>query len=266
VEAMSWRSKVTVGQLTLIAVFLLAWQYLPEVKSISHSSNLFNTFFVSSPSRIAVSIWDLLTGSNGSFLIWTYLEPTLYASLFGTAVGITTGAALGLLLSNSAFASAVLRPFVVAANATPRIAFVPIVVLLVGPSLTADVVLAILVVFFLAFFNAYEGGRSVTPEMLHNAELLGANRWRIAWYVRGPLAVAWTIAGLPITLSFALLTVVTSEVLTGYPGMGRLLSDSQQTADASLTFAVVIVLAVVGVLTIILADLLRSRVLHWWGK
>jgi NitT/TauT family transport system permease protein len=263
---MNWRTKVLSTQVVLAAAFILAWQYLPKINAVRNSANLFNPFFVSSPSAIALRLQDTFTGANGGPLVWTYLGPTLYASLVGTAIGITTGAALGLLLSNSAFSSAVLRPFVVAVNATPRIALVPIIVLLWGPTLEANVVLAVLVVFFLAFFNAYEGGSSVTPEMIHNAGLLGANRWRIMWYVRRPLAVAWTVAGLPITLTFAILTVVTSEVLTGYPGMGRLLSDASTTADASLTFAVVIVLAAVGVLTVALAGIVRNRLLHWWGR
>jgi len=137
---------------------------------------------------------------------------------------------------------------------------------LLAPISPLSVVLAVFVVFFVAFFNAYEGGSSVTPEMLYNARLLGGNRARILLQIRGPYAVAWMIAGLPLTITFALLTVVTGELLTGYPGMGQLLGDATSTANAPLTFAVVIVLAVVGVAVVLLADLARNRVLHWWAR
>jgi NitT/TauT family transport system permease protein len=122
------------------------------------------------------------------------------------------------------------------------------------------------VVFFVAFFNAYEGGTSVRPELVQNARLLGADNWRILTRIRLPFVVAWTLASLPLSVTFAVITVVTAEILTGVPGMGSLLGTAAVTGNSALTFAVVIALAVVGITITLAADALRARVLHWWGQ
>jgi NitT/TauT family transport system permease protein len=258
--------RTLIPQVLLLVVLLLGWEFVPQIPWLSSNSNFFNPFFVSSPSRIAARLVGLATGSGDSVLVWSYLWPTIYASAMGTAIGMAGGAALGVLLSNFAWLSAILRPFVVGINATPRVALVPVIVLLFGPTLTASVVIAVLVVFFIAFFNAYEGGTSVVPELVFNSQLLGGSRWQILRRVRLPYAVAWTIAGLPVTVTFAILSVVTAEVLTGYPGMGRLLLVATSTAEASLTFSVVVILAAVGLITVWFADEVRARILHWWAR
>jgi NitT/TauT family transport system permease protein len=143
---------------------------------------------------------------------------------------------------------------------------VPIIVIVFGPTSTSCVIISVLVVFFVAFFNAYEGGTSVRPELVQNARLLGADNWRILTRIRLPFVVAWTLASLPLSVTFAVITVVTAEILTGVPGMGSLLGTAAVTGNSALTFAVVIALAVVGITITLAADALRARVLHWWGQ
>lgn len=260
------RWRVLLVQGTLLVIFLAAWEFLPKIGALSSRSNLFDSFFVSSPSHIFDALRDLILARNGSVSIWEYLWPTLYASVLGTIIGMGIGAVLGLVLSNFDFASAVFKPLVIAANATPRIALIPIIVLLFGPSLTSSIVVAVLVVLFVAFFSAYEGGRAIPPPMLENARLLGASRWSVMTSIRLPHTLAWTLTSLPLGITFAVISVVTAELLTGYPGMGKLIQDASITADAATTFAVVIVLAVVGLAVVLAADQIRNRVLHWWGK
>ncbi len=149
---------------------------------------------------------------------------------------------------------------------TQEVALVPIVVIVFGPTSTSCVIISVMVVFFVAFFNAYEGGTSVREELVHNARLLGASHWRVLTVIRLPFVMAWTLASLPLSVTFAVITVVTAEILTGVPGMGSLLGTAAVTGNAALTFAVVIALAVVGIAITLAADAIRARVLHWWGQ
>jgi NitT/TauT family transport system permease protein len=197
--------------------------------------------------------------------MWHYIWPTFSAALLGTTIGVALGAACGLVLSNWRFASQVLHPFVVAVNAVPRVALIPIVVILVGPTYRASVIMAITVVFFVSFFSAYEGGLSVSPRLLENAQVLGGRRWQIMVHIRLPFVLAWTLASLPLALTFSILTVVTAEILTGYPGMGKLIVTAQALAQSSLIFAVVVVLSILSLVVVGCASLLKRRVLHWWG-
>jgi len=123
-----------------------------------------------------------------------------------------------------------------------------------------------MVVFFVAFFNAFEGGRTVAPHLLDNSSILGASRWQLMWHVRMRYVLAWALAALPLGATFAITTAVTAEILTGYAGMGALITEASSAADASLTFSVVVVLSVVGLGVYGASELLKRRVLYWWGK
>jgi NitT/TauT family transport system permease protein len=259
------RLRVHAYQLLTLIVILASWQFLPLIPFLKQF-HLFDSFFVSSPSRIVAMLADLMTGANGTFVIWPYIWPTVAAALIGVAVGMIIGSTLGLLLSNSVMLSEVFRPFVVAANAVPRIALIPIIILLVGPTFQASVVNSILVVFFVVFFNAFEGGRSVAPHLLQNAELLGASGRQVMLLVRAPYVLAWTLAVLPLAATFGIISVVTGEIFSGFRGLGRLVYTASATADSTLTFSVVIVLSIVGVIVVGIAEQFKQRVLHWWGR
>ncbi|WP_107775045.1 ABC transporter permease [Nocardioides sediminis] len=260
------RLVINLMRLLVVAVLLAAWEFLPKIEALQETSKVFDPFFVSSPSRVFEQMQAMFTGSDGTFQIWDYAWPTIWASLVGTVIGMALGALCALVLSNFEMLSDIFRPFLIAANATPRVALIPIVVILVGPSATATITISVLVVFFVAFFNAYEGGRSVKPELVQNARLLGASQLQIVRTIRFPYVLAWTLASLPLAVTFAVITVVTAEILTGVQGMGKLLSTASTTANATLTYAVVIVLSVLGVVIVVAADLIRARLLHWWAK
>ena len=253
-------------QLAIVAGFILLWEYLPRIDWLSERYKFMDPFFISSPTEVARTLGELIMGSNGRPSLWPYARETVTAALLGTGIGTLLGAGCGLVLSHSDRANEVLRPLIVALNAVPRIAIIPIFVILFGPSLTAGVVTAVTVVFFVVFFNAYEGGRSVPPEMLQNARLLGASHMQIMLRFRWPYTLAWTIASLPNAIAFGLLIVVTTEILSGTAGLGRLILDSTTSLQADLTFAVVIVLSVVGIVFVALTGLLRRRWLHWWTQ
>ena len=259
------RPRVLFLQCALIAILLLAWQFVPAIPGVSQRWAFLDPFFISSPTRVASQLVDLATGRSGNATLWLFVWATVSSALVGTLIGVVTGAAAGLLLSNDERINQVLRPLLVAFNAVPRIALIPIVVIILGPSMSASVVTAVLVVFFVVFFNAFEGGRTVPAQVLENARVMGARPWQIMREIRFKYVVAWTFAALPNAVSFGLVSVVTAEILTGYAGMGRLLVVALNSASASLTFAVVIFLSVVGIVLVAVSEIAKRRYLHWWN-
>jgi NitT/TauT family transport system permease protein len=259
------RVGVLAAQLLVLAVFLAAWQWLPTIDALSHRTHLLDSFFISSPSKIFQQLVDLVTGHNDSVKIWPYLWPTIVASLGGLVIGAVTGGAVGLILGSSEYLSRVFTPFVVAVNAIPRIALIPIVVIVVGPTLKASIIVSVMIVFFVVLFNANEGAKSPPAALLQNARIMGASGRQIMLGIRAPYAGVWVIAALPVSATFSIIAVVTAELITGYNGLGRLVSTASSTADSTLTFAVVVVLSALGLVVVGLTSLMSRRVLHWWA-
>lgn len=257
------RSVVTSIQIALVLGFLAFWQWVPGIPGVQSAVPFLDPYFISSPSRVIAQLWALLRGA-GTVSVWPYFFATLTSSLVGIALGALLGAVVGLLLSNSVFLSEVCRPFLVAMNAIPRIALIPIIVMICGPTQQASVVTAILIVFFIVFFNAYEGGRSVPVHVIQNVQMLGASPTQVMMRIRLRYVQAWSFAALPNAVSFGLMAVVTAEILTGAKGLGRLLLESVTTVQSSLTFAVVLILSVVGLILVVGTDALTKRMLRWW--
>jgi NitT/TauT family transport system permease protein len=252
------------AQLAILLVLLAAWQWLPKIDVLSRRYRFLDPFFISSPQLIVKQLDAMIRGEEGTPQLVDFLIPTLKSAAAGAFIGVLLGAVAGLLFANFRLLHDLFMPFVAAANAVPRIAMIPILILLFGISFKATVASAVLVVFFVVFFNALEGGLSVPLQMVQNARLLGASEWKVMRTVRLPYVLAWTMAALPNAATFSLLAVVTAEVLTGYKGLGQLLGAATSTLDASLTFAIVVVLSAVGVIVVGLLQIVKKRVLHWW--
>ena len=154
-------------------------------------------FFVSSPTKIAQRIYDLVSGANNEDLLWPYLRDTLLATFGGVVIGTVAGALLGLILSNSRTARGILGPYITLINAMPRVALVPIFVIVAGPTMSASILTSVTVVLFLVFYNSYNGGLSVPKQVIENAQLLGATPFQLMRQVRLPYVLVWTFASLP---------------------------------------------------------------------
>ncbi|HEY1761504.1 MAG TPA: ABC transporter permease subunit [Acidimicrobiales bacterium] len=267
----AWRSStrgesVTVlfWQLVLFFGFLAGWEWLPTVPFLSKHFLFFQRFFISSPIGVAKMVFYLATGKNYIATIWGPLGHTLSAALGGTICAIISGAVLGLLFSHNAYSYRIFRPFIVALNAVPRVAIIPIIIILVKSAEMTDAVTAFTVVFFLVFFNAFEGGRSVPIEVIQNVKILGGTAATVLWRVRWRYVLAWTFASLPNAVTFGIVGSVTAELFTGSSGIGQILIAAVDEANAALTFGVVTVLTICSLLLVMGSDVARRRLLVWW--
>ena len=257
------RSVVHGSQAALILVVLAAWQWLPSVHALSADIGLLNRSFISSPGAVGREVGSLI-GGTGSGAFWAAIGDTLRSTVLGCLIAVAAGLIVGLLLSQSPFLAGVLRPFITAFNATPLIAFIPIIVVLFGVSLESSMLSAALLSVFVIFFNALEGGRSVRAELLSNARLLGAGHAALIFRVRLPYAMAWMFAAMPAAISFALVGCVATEFLVGVPGIGQLLTLALSYRDPALVLALAVLLGVLGALLVGIVWLIRHRLMHWW--
>lgn len=256
-------------QVLLLLGLLAAWQWVPTISGARNISPVFNPFFISSPTKVAQTLYDLALGhttpSTTAFpAIWTPFRQSVVPAVLGTLIAIAVGALAGLICSNWRTLNEIVRPFVIIGNSIPRITMIPIIVIVFGATTTSSIVIGFVVVFFLVFFNAYEGGLSAPPEALENIRILGASGFEELRRVRMPYSLVWTFAGLPNAISYGLAGIITGELFTGSSGLGQLLLYGVNQANANLTIAVTIVVGLTAMLLIGAAEVIKRRVLHWW--
>jgi NitT/TauT family transport system permease protein len=260
---------MALARAALVAGTLLVWEYLPRVPGITAWAPLFDPFFISAPSRIALKFWELATtsGDTGTVLksgnLFVQLWATLWTTLLGFVIGVTTGFVAGLLLSQMKRLADVLHPYLVAVNALPRIALVPLIIMIFGTGIAAKLVLAWLIVFFIVFFNTYAGGRALDPAVMDACRILGASRRQLLRTVVIPHVAGWTFAILPLAMSASIIGVVVGEFVGGAQGLGYIITVALGQLEATDLFVALITLCVVAVTLITLATRIERRLLHW---
>lgn len=253
-----------IWQFLIVVGVLSAWQWIPTIKGAPKLSPVLDPFFISSPKRIGTELYRLSTGAHHNPTIWAPFQHSMVPAVLGTLLALAAGVLFGLIFSSWRFLDRVVRPFLILFNAAPRIVLIPIIVLIAGSSVRADIIVGFIVVVFMVFFNAFEGGKSVPPEVLDNAKILGAGTFDELFRIRLPYVLVWTFAILPNAVAFGLTAIVTAELFTGANGMGQLMITAVNTANADLTFAVVLILSAAALVLISIAGVIRNRVLHWW--
>jgi NitT/TauT family transport system permease protein len=257
---------VVVWRVAILVALLASWQWLTGIKAISRTPGLYwlDPFFISRPSAIAAR-FVYLAGDQVRLSIWQMALSTVQSTLWGFAVGVTTGFAAGLVLGRHHRLASVFEPYIVAFNSLPRIALVPLITMVFGFGLLAKVVLAWTIVFFIVFFNTFQGARSVDADLIHSARFLGAGERQIMRTVIVPSALAWTFASLTPSISFALIGVVVGEFLGGESGggLGYLIIQSLGTLNAADMMVALLTLGAIGSVLALGIKQLERRLLRW---
>jgi len=260
------RWRILFWQLAILVAMVAAWEYLTGIKAISKTPGLYwiDPFFISRPSKI-VERFVQLASPSVRLSIWAMAWSTVRSTLWGFLVGITTGFAAGLVLGCSERLARVCSPFIVAFNSLPRIALVPLITMIFGFGLLAKIVLAWSIVFFIVFFNTFQGARSVDADLIHSARFLGATEGQVMRTVIVPSTLAWTFASLTPSISFALIGVVVGEFIGGETGggLGYLIIQSLGTLNAADMMVALLVLGVIGILMALGIRQVEARLLRW---
>ncbi len=263
---MTDRVRVIVWRLAILAVLMGAWEWLTGIKAISRTPGLYwlDPFFVSRPSVI-VQRFVYLASDQVRLTIWAMALSTVQSTLWGFMVGVSTGFAAGLVLGRNDRLASVFEPYIIAFNSLPRIALVPLITMIFGFGLLAKIVLAWTIVFFIVFFNTFQGARSVDPDLIHSARFLGASDRQIMRTVVVPSALAWTFASLTPSISFALIGVVVGEFLGGESGggLGYLIIQSLGTLNAADMMVALLALGVIGIVLALGIKQVETRLLRW---
>ena len=239
----------------LVAVAL--WQLLATVPMFG--TVVLPPFFFSTPDEVAARVLKLfVTGT-----VWKHLWITLSESILAFVIGSTMGVLIGFWFARQPVVAAVFDPYVKMINALPRVVLAPIFTLWFGLGIWSKVALGITLVFFIVFFNVYQGVREVSQTVLANARMLGMNERQLMRHVYWPSALSWMFSSLHTSVGFAVVGAVVGEYLGSAAGLGYLIQQAEGVFDVAGGFAGMIVLAVFVVLIDMLVGRVERRLLVW---
>jgi NitT/TauT family transport system permease protein len=239
-------------QLALLLLLLGAWHVLTAAK-------ILDPFFFATP----IGVIERTIKDIGSGVLWRHLWITGIETLFAFIAGTTLGIAVGLWLGLANFASALLDPFIKAANAVPRVVLAPIFALWFGLGIWSKVALGFTLVFFVVFFNVWQGMREVSPVVLANARMLGMNGRQQMRHVYLPSALAWVFSSLHTAVGFALVGAVVGEYLGAAAGIGYRIAQAEGVFDTTGVFSGILVLTVFVILVDGVVTFAERRLMKW---
>jgi NitT/TauT family transport system permease protein len=247
------RTKLLAWQISLgIAMLLIwhavsTWPILGDVKQVK--------FFFSTPVDVIARIWRFFATG----MIWKHLWITLIETLIGSLAGIV----VGFWLARQPRVAAVLDPYVKMANALPRVVLAPIFMLWFGLDIWSKVALGVTLVFFIVFFNVYQGVKEDSQVILSNARMLGMNERQLFRHVYWPSALSWMFSSLHTSVGFALVGAVVGEYLGSAAGLGYVIHEAESTFDMTGVVAGMVVLSAFVILIDWMVTLVENRLLAW---
>ena len=242
------------GTATVIAL-LLVWQFLPDLVPMKAGTKLF--FAV--PSQVAGTLWDMFATG----MIWAPLGVSASAFAIGLTLAIIVGLPLGVLLGRSVTLNAMLDPFITAFNATPRLVFLPLLMLWFGIGMWSKVAVVFLGAVFPLLINTYEGVLNSDRLLVNVVRSFGANEWDIARLVVVPNALPFIVVGLRLAIGRAVLGVVVSEFFGSQDGLGVVMVRAASEFKVNIVFAGLIVFAALSLVMTSLVKLLEDRMTRW---
>jgi sulfonate transport system permease protein len=240
----------------ILVVFLGGWQILTTV-------GLIDPFFWGQPSGIWNQLVTWVTQGTAQGPLWQQIAVTLVEAILGFLIGVVLGVICGIVLGRNRFLSDVLGIYIKALNSIPRVVLGPIFVIGLGLGLQSKVALAAVLVFFIVFFNAFQGVREVDRNVLANARILGASERQLSNSVIIPSALSWIFASLHTSFSFALVGAVVGEFLGSTQGIGLMIQNAGNNFNANGVFAGMLILAVVALLSEAVITALENRLIRW---
>ncbi|VTU31442.1 Putative aliphatic sulfonates transport permease protein SsuC [Variovorax sp. PBL-H6] len=257
-------------QLALLVVLLVLWHLVSRDTKVA--------FFLGEPVKVAGRIWSWFLpidiapnglfpdGLSGRADIYQHLGVTLLETVLAFGIGTLLGLACGLWLALAPIASLILDPYIKAANSMPRVILAPIFALWFGLGIWSKVALAVTLVFFIVFFNVYQGVREVSPVVLANARMLGASRRQLLRTVYLPSATSWVFSSLHTSVGLAFVGAVVGEYLGSARGVGYLILQAEGTFDVDTVFAGIVVLTAFALVLDGLVGLIERRLMKWQPK
>lgn len=251
------RRKLVLLQILMAVVVVMLWHVLSTENYFGVA--VLPPFFFSTPGDVAERVVRLFAGGT----IWRHLWVTLSESMLAFTIGSTGGVLVGFWFARKPIVAAVFDPYVKMVNALPRVVLAPIFTLWFGLGIWSKVALGVTLVFFIVFFNVYQGVKETSPAVLANARMLGMNDRALMRHVYWPSALSWMFSSLHTAVGFAVVGAVVGEYLGSAAGLGYLIQQAEGIFDVAGVFAGMFILAAFVLAIDAAVTMVERRLMVW---
>lgn len=236
-------------------VCLAVWEI---AVTLTHTS----TLVLPAPSVILQSLWQgLISG-----YLWPHIAYTLTEVVLGLLIGACLGFIGGILLGESRWLRGVLMPYVVISQVLPKLALAPLFVMWFGFGTLPTVLITALICFFPLLENTVTSMQRIDPYQMELFRVLHANTWQTLWHLKLPAGLPSIMAGIRVAVVLAWVGAVVGEFIIASQGLGALIIAAQGSMDTPLMFAVLIIIATLGLLSYKAALWLEARLIETYSN
>lgn len=233
-------------------LLIIVWEALVNVR-------ILNPLFFPAPSTVAIAFWKLLESGE----LMRHTSVSVARVLVGFVAGAVPAVALGMLMGIWRPARLAVEPLAAAIYPIPKIALVPLFIVVFGIGETSKIVIIAFSIFFLVLLNTVAGVLAVDARYFEVGKNLGGRRWHLYWTIAFPGALPAIMTGAKLGMGFALTVIVGTEFLNPKDGIGALIWLSYQAFNIDAMFVGLIVVAVLGWLANLALDELERRIIPW---
>jgi NitT/TauT family transport system permease protein len=259
----------TILGILVVALFLIAWEGLERgwwtdmmrpVLGVSAERLTLKPIFISSPTLVAQAAWRMffVTGEIWPDIGWSGVE---YA--VGLSLAIAIGIPLGLAAGWYRRLSYAVEPFLSALNATPQVAFLPLIVVWVGTGFATKVVIIVLLAVMPIAINAQAAVKTTDPRLVRVAASFGAGDWRLFRTVILPSAVPFLLAGLRLAIGRGMIGIVVGEIYGSATGVGAMINQAGSRFQTDKVFVGVLTIVAAGVVLVAIVQRVERSVEAW---
>jgi|SRR5882672_4586416 len=258
-DARPGRAQLAIWHIVILGIVFAIWYGIttPGLVSETYANKI--AFFFGRPLQVVKVVIDWFTSGK----IYPHLAITLWETLLAFAIGSLLGLAVGLWLALTPTASAIAEPYITAMNAMPRVILAPIFAVWFGLGVLSKVALGVTLVFFIVFFNVYQGVKEVSPVVLANARMLGASRRQLLRSIYLPSATSWVFSSLHTSVGMAFVGAVVGEYLGSAKGVGYLILQAEGVFDINTVIAGIVVLTIFALILDFIVTKIEGRLLVW---
>lgn len=246
------RGPQLVGTFSLLAVLLLAWQFLPGA--------------LGTPNYVLPPLSDVLVALTDPDAIPRYVSNarvTMTEVLLGLAIGVGLGLLLATTLAQLPRVYAIVFPYIVAIESIPKVAVAPLFVIWFGFGLPSKIVVVVLLAFFPVLVSTIHGLRSVDRDQIDLFRVNGASPLQLHLRLMIPAALPQIFSGLELAVANSMIGAIVAEFVGAQHGLGVLILQAQGRMETAAVFALLIILCGLGILLNVLVRAIRRVVVNW---